>query len=431
MSVNEDGAVYVVAGEQAVAFHVRVKRASGYVKLPLYLPTDKALHEDDGSRVYFHPACESTYKGQSEVLNAILKMANLSIFNATVCTIESLLSISANKDAHSKLPQPLMELVAELPTVSNITVKAWRKIASKATDFTGPQPMCALSLHRDKVVHDVKCARVAALKLPILDAEDLYCPGISKIANDAIRKAFELLFGSSTIIQGSNSPTAPYFTALIKAYHDVMSRISTVTRLLGTHMVKEIEYAGGWVKNVDKLHDWYRTEFFDWYEGNIGLGKDTEEKQLEQAHTKNAVQDQIPPQPQPTKPSTPVVPYQQPQWQPPKPPEPKEDTGFFEVPVNPMAAYQQPQYKPPPQQPQWQQPPKYMPPPPQPQWQQPQQPQQMEMYYDVRRGCMMPKGGGSEPPQQPQWQQPQWQPQWQQPQQPQPRGYDALGYPIW
>lgn len=390
LTCKEDGEIVVVDGDNTVPIRVKIKRDNGYEQLPLYLPIDSQLEHDDGKKVFFHPACESSYRGQSEILNALIKLVNAKVNSSAALTIDSLLELAVNKDSHSKLSQPVMELIKQLPEVSPVTVKGWRKLFTRTSDFNGPTPMITISVGRDKLVHGVKCSRIATLKVPLMESDNLYGVNLSKIAESTIRKTFDILMGDEDIINGSNSPTAPYFIALAKTFNQAMMNITAISKKLGSRMKSEIEYDGRWVNSLDKLHDWYRNNFYIQLIGNIGQGKNTEEHEVSNIVPATPSQKPVnapPPQPQ-------NQPPQQPHFQPPQPPPRVDDNTVkpFRVPqwaTLPPATntgfnqpYQQPNYG--------------------------NQMPQGEQFFDKRLGIWKTKGG--------------------QPQQPQPQ-YHPPGYP--
>ncbi len=425
LRIADDGLVTDPAGNPVL---VSIKRGAEkkIQKLPLCLPTQQALEKDSGTVVYFHPACEGLDAGQSEVFNATLKLVNAMTYASIVATVNALMHAAADTERHSSLKQPVMELVSQLPDVSQGTLASWISLSKKLT-VSGDMALLNYHMERDQSIEGIKYGRVARFRTKVLESENLYTPkGMSQIAERAIRKAIQLVVGEPVVDVGSNAQTAPYFTALAKCYHQVMQRVSRVASILG---VIEVGYQGNWSANIDNLHDWYRgdatragTGLYIQLDGNIG--ESVVRRQASQAaHVAQPVAPparpdntmQIPP------PAPPVVPppiqhqmYQQPMMPQVIPQEPQRTPGVMSIPTamrSGLGQYQ-PSYG---------------------------QPNNPGMWFDDRTGQWRPRSVTAVPPQPTPWYgQPQ--PQvggYQQaapqgyPQQPTLVGYDINGNPVY
>jgi hypothetical protein len=436
---DDDEVMLVVKGHDPIHIKVNVKRGKVFKQLPLYLPTDRHLNVDNGDKVYFHPAGESCSRGQSEVFNATLKIATERMFAAVTCTVDSLLKLCADREAHSNsnVTVEAVELLRDVGDVSKPTVEQWKSLFKKTTGYTGERPIMSVVVGRNKTIDKVSYSRICGVRLPILDSADMYDIKLTKTAQMAIRKSFDLVLGSEPCVNGSNSPTAPYFMALAKTYHQVMTSVMSVVRIIEPYMHGEVKFDGRWLKSLDKLHDWYRNDFYIQLEGNLGLGKTVEEEDKPASNTQapqriltEARQDSSESSVRPVQ--MPTQQHVEPIQVPVKEPVPDDGIPRFKPPTGatlppPLPAYQQYGYG--------------------------QQPQNNDTYFDSRTGTYRPRGSNNVAPnQQPQYQQPQQyppgyappQPQYvppptyQQPQQPmgyppqvQPIAYDQYGRPIY
>ena len=443
--VEKDGAVLIKPSvdDEAVPVTVRIKFGDKYTKLPLYLPTQELLTSDTGDKAFFHPAGESCARGQSEIFNAILKLATVQMHRGLMITIDSLLELAAAKDKHGKsdVTVACLELITELGDVSPATVKSWKKLVNKTTGFSGSKPTLTMFVGRNKTINGNTYARTAGVKVPLLSRDDLYGEKMSKTAEGIIRRSFELVIGEEPSVNGSNSPTAPYFMSLAKTYHQVMTTIATTARILGPHMKAPVEFDGRWIKSLDKVHDWYRNDFYCQLDGNVGLGKNTEENappRESAGSVSRPPQQHIPPEQ--------IAPQAIPQVAPP----PQERSGDIPVfrppqgaalpsplsygaPMPPAAGYGQnqgqanmyfdhrtQQFRP------------RGGDAPQPQYQQPQYQQQPPQGYQQPQYQQQPPQGYQQPPQQSGYQQPQYQQQPQQaPQGGRYLGNDQFGRPMY
>lgn len=297
LECGEDGGVWAVltdpkTGETTTeAVKISLTRDGDIYKLPLYLPLKEARETDDGTKVFFHPACEGLHRGQSEVLNATLMLVNQRVFSAFALTVESLLKAAANTEEHKTYNTYVMKKIRELPDVNATTLNGFRTMFKNCTRWSGPRPLLTVWLAKDGKIDGVPCMRTSGLTLHVLKSDNLYVdkpkgPGLSAASKAILKKAMEMVIGESPnfqpIVNGSNSPTAPYFTALAKTFHQAMVNIDEIARILGPLMMRDLNYDGGWHKSLGKLHDWYRNgSYYIQLNGNVGevskRGKHNEE----------------------------------------------------------------------------------------------------------------------------------------------------------
>ena len=282
LEILDTGDIMIKSGmdDELTPLKVTIKRESGTGDtlisraMSMYLPINELMErEEDFSHGYFHPACESNFRGQSEVFNKSVQLAGLTYYRYVVSTIDALLVVASNKSEHAKLPLELMEVVSELPDVSASTVNSWRKLVKSCGNITGKQAMVKLQPAREGEIGGVRYARTCKVTAPILDSGDLYGVAMSQTAKLCITKAFNLVLGELPYC-GSNSPTAPYFLSFAQAYNDAMSQVKEVAKVLSGHIQDSYEFKGGWSTSLAKVHDWYKMDFYHQLEGNIGAGKD-------------------------------------------------------------------------------------------------------------------------------------------------------------
>jgi len=330
--------------------------------------------------VFFHPAAESVFRGQSEVLNLLVRLVSARTYMATLNVVDSIISLAADTASHEKVPQAAMEaILSKMPTTSTNTVEAWRRVSSKTlTGFVGKHPM--IKYHLERVEGDSKIQRRrCTFSVPFTESPTLYNARLpSKIAHSVIRTAFDLALGEVPIVESYNSRTAPYFTSLCKTFYEVMTRLQEKANLITRYLVKDFYFSGHWVKDMPNLDDWYHNDLYIQPEGNVGLGAVVEEEHAETVSPAQA------PRPPAQAPAAPQIPQPPQAAAPQQEPRLADDDGIptFKQPSMAPPNYGCPNHphgQPAPQQyggPQYQTPPpQYTQAPPQPQYNQPYPPQ--------------------------------------------------------
>jgi len=371
---------------------VRVARSTdqgekGWRSLPLVIPTSGLLAEEDQSKmVFFHPACEELLRGQSEVLNAMVKMVSERLFLSSTSLIAAIISNANETD----LPQSAAEVIAQVPIVSDKTVSDHAKFMSGITGFASPRPAVRIKFKRngndDGKTYTHKCT----IDFPPM-LNDFYGRKLTKAAKAAILKAYELVCGTGEYTAYSEGGQAPYYRTLLTAYHEAMTRINTVSKAL-KHIGHPVlcEFNGKWLKELAKLGTWYKSELFIQLEGNRGLGGSQTEETASVAQPIKTVAPQR---------NVPVAPTPVPQA--PPAPAPAASAGSWYPPVQ-TQQQQQPQQVYPPQgsYPQTQPQQGY---PPQGSYPQPQYPQQGYSQPPPQQSQYPQQGYNQSPPQQPQY----------------------------
>ena len=412
VSVGEDAQLFIDApDDEKIPFTIIAKRKGQKKKLAVYIPTRKHMLEpEEGKRLYWHPACESSQRGQSVIHNKTMSIAGLRIYRALVLAVDTLLSVAGTPELHKKLNHTAMEYISQLPTVSEATVKSWRKLLKNTDSTNGNRAVIKIRSDRDIEIGGLQFNRVCKVYSPLIASHDLFGVNMSKSAEVCIRKAFDIVLGEDDfkeIVIGSNNPTAPYFQSFAKTYHHVMSNIRDINVAFSDYTIDKVPYSGKWERSLVKLHDWYKDDFFVQLDLNVGASY----------ADPNVVDAPEPPQhaavgslPQPPmQPSVPVEETPAPTTSNetninPVTGKPVESVGSYKVAPQTQPQYppQPPQYQPPPPQyggqPQYQQPPpqyggqpQYTQQPPpqyggQPQYQQPPPQPQMRQVWDPRRG---------------------------------------------
>lgn len=285
LTVNEDGEVLDGKSKPLKITFEGTKR-------PLVMPNEKQLKRTDSHAVlYFHPACESLYRGRSEVLNALAIMMAGRIHFAALMVTTAVLEFGADKDAHKKAPQRKAEILFKLPTISKPTMASWKALMPTLTlpGEQGKRPLMRLNLTRSIEMDDgTKYKRGCLINFPILEEEDSYNPDLTNVAKEAIHNALELTLGAESYFVGSNANTAPYLDALLRCYNEVMSHIHDIAERVAPYLVggKEIPpYKGDWVDGLKQLGELYKRDLNMSLDGNQGRGGDEEPEEVKPATT--------------------------------------------------------------------------------------------------------------------------------------------------
>lgn len=248
----------------------------GGVTKNLVLPTDEKRNKWDNDKwIAFHPACETIFKGQSEVINFLSNLAAVKLFKATQIAVIHILSLAEDKSKHNSLSRlKLKHLISELPDVSQNTLDYISSITKRTTGVYGVRPIMGLKFSIAPVIDGNKFNKSCKLITPILQEKDpIYDIKASNNSQRAVKRAYELVFPEVKEV-GSNSDTTPYLDSLLGMFYTAANHLNELKEIMGKHgsnmvMIDVIWYEDS--KNARKyMHQYLNTTF----PGNTGTSND-------------------------------------------------------------------------------------------------------------------------------------------------------------
>lgn len=203
------------------------------------VPIHKILKTGDWDKIIaFHPACESIFAGQSEVLNALTKLAASRLHFTIQQIAVHIIQLALDKGQHGKLNLHQLDLLNSLPAVTDAAKKYFISVAGRNTGISGKYPLLTLRLDRAGIIDELVYNRICTLTSPLLDGPDPMC-GISENSHShksqqTIRAIYDYIFPKRRTY-GSNSNDTPYLLALLDCYYNVSYHLNHLISILGKY----------------------------------------------------------------------------------------------------------------------------------------------------------------------------------------------------
>lgn len=205
---------------------------------PLALPTSDIVNNYSDSIVLFHPLCENLLLGESPVLQELRALVMEFINDRTLHVVESILSIAVDNDLMKELSPTQMEFMRAASGADATTLKNWQAIMRRAESRGSTNRVLTFYLKRGAELDGTVHKRVAIVNFNLyheLQDGSLNIFGTkirktdTKVYSKILEAIFEDIFTIDKYSAGSNTLTAPYFDALIKAYHNVLKSLNGVS----------------------------------------------------------------------------------------------------------------------------------------------------------------------------------------------------------
>jgi hypothetical protein len=205
---------------------------------PLALPTSDIVNNYSDSIVLFHPLCENLLLGESPVLQEFRQLVMDFLNDLVLRSIESVLSIALDDDLMSELSPTQVDFMRATAGADINTLKNWRAIMRRAESRGSSHRVLTIFLKRGSDINGEMQKRVAIVNFNIYQELasgnlNIFGAKIRKIDAKVYIKIFETIFEDIFTIDeysaGSNALTAPYFDALVNAYHNVLKSVNGVT----------------------------------------------------------------------------------------------------------------------------------------------------------------------------------------------------------
>lgn len=247
----------------------------------LVLPTDELRKKGDwNTLVGFHPACESPFMGQSEVLNILIYLAGLKIYTSVQKLVGGIINLGLNPKLHTKLDLAQAGLLERFDLIDEAVEKLAIDVANKNTGVLGKFPLISFKLERGLAIDDIKYNRTCKLVTHVIN-KDTMCgvSGGTINAKKTLKSIYEYVLPHK-LIKGSNNPDTPYIMALLSCFRETAIHLNVIKKILKTHTPMEL-IPLDWYHNVENLHRLGRKYLPSPLEGNIGLPIRNQPNQIE------------------------------------------------------------------------------------------------------------------------------------------------------
>lgn len=262
MAVDENGCVYTpLNGEKQFAV---VKG------LPIVLPTEQHLRTANiKEKLIFHPLSENILnQGEPEMVLKLRKCINIRLNYVFGILAQSLLTLAASPKIHQQLSPDQTELLVVLKDVDDTTRKHWAELLTRV--FAQKKSFVEIYVRYGGTYKGNRYFRIGVTSFPIYDdlkPEKGPLLGVSLRNKDRamLRELYRFILpGIDQPEQysfGSNSNTAPYLEALMRAAMNVASRFNTIVDQYRDYIFREddgvsldqLTFTAQWVEAFDNL----------------------------------------------------------------------------------------------------------------------------------------------------------------------------------
>lgn len=226
------------------------------------IPTDEKLREGNWSEnIPFHPLSENEYRGESPVIKFLRGSIQYRILDMLSFMIETLSNIAADTGTHRTLKAELKKFLQVVPDADATFLSTVEKVLKKV-QLEGPDMLYHVYLKRGGSIKGEKYSRVAIVSFPFMTQlkETGTVFGVKFRKKDI--PTFENLI--NYILYGKNKPDpeyysygshdlyAPYFDALIGAYHRIATRLKELAFKFRSKITDDVE-----LTNMQPDMEWY------------------------------------------------------------------------------------------------------------------------------------------------------------------------------
>lgn len=234
--------------------------------LRLCLPTEARLKSGNWDGLMaFHPLSEDLLRGESDVLKFLMLTTRFNLQMVIAELMSELMSIAVNTEIHETLSQRQAKFLMSMGDVNHKTEAALQKVLKHHH-----HQLISIHLKRDYKLDGVSYRRAAVVSFPILDelkseGTKIYDVNVGSAKNKRnILALFEFIFEGALPKEGglwafpTNSSTAPYFVALMKAFSTVGGHLNSLVHLyrkfLDDPQTLKADYS--WAESLDHLEQW-------------------------------------------------------------------------------------------------------------------------------------------------------------------------------
>lgn len=238
----------------------------------LTLPTfDHQRNPDKSNMVLFHPLCENTLRGESEVMAAFRAALNANLQYVIGWLSYQLLTINGSVDLHATLTQDQHEFLSKVKQIDENTLKFLEKIMKAMPVGQVGKCFASIFVKRSGEVGGKKYARVGVVSFPLYnelksttskESKEVYGVKVTRNRDrDALIALYEYLIpnvevpGSHNV--GSNDLIAPNLDALMRGFMSVAGPLNDVINLFfdKLHEPEKILFNADWVEAFGDLKE--------------------------------------------------------------------------------------------------------------------------------------------------------------------------------
>lgn len=271
-------------GEYLNPISITVPRPDGEMALPLMIVSEDIVNsKEDFGVLKFHPFAESSFGGQSEVQNALIRWASGKMVASILNIITKLASdIFDNNCKGYRTPflKSMGKIIPEVPDKSHASVmKVLMKVVNNQTGISGSRPVGRFIMGRKHKV--ISCNRYAAWRMQLMstfsETHINGTPTTNKLTTPFIQGLFNLVMGAPSeedpsnevyFLNGANGSDAPYFRAFLTTYLEMADHLNEIVRGMGKDN-SGLLLATGWKSLLTEFDDLRKECRID-YEGNTG-----------------------------------------------------------------------------------------------------------------------------------------------------------------
>lgn len=233
----------VLLGDQPIMFEHR----------KVVIPTEDKLRESNWSEnIPFHPLSENEYRGESPVIKFLRGSIQMRVLDMLSFMIGTLASIAADTGSHRLLKAELKKFLQVVPDADETFLRSVEKILNKV-QLEGENMLYHVYLKRGGSIKGEKYSRAAIVTFPFMRqlTETGTVFGVKLRKKDI--PTFEnlvnyILFGNNApdaehYSYGSHDLYAPYFDALVGAYHRITLRLKELAYKFRSRITDEEELA--------------------------------------------------------------------------------------------------------------------------------------------------------------------------------------------
>lgn len=257
----------------------------------LCLPTENYLTAPSvEGLIAFHPLSENIARGQSPVLKYLVKHIRAKLTCEIASLMTQLIKIACNKDYQSRLPSVWDDFFRSVAAVDDKTEKNFNRMMNEVLERqTG---ILSIFLKNGGKLNGADYIRVCHVNFKIIEEIKSRAPyGVSIRVKDVevflqiLRYILPDIEEENAYSVGVNCDTAPYFTALMKCYGNIATKLNETILLLkaideeenekiSTTFIKDLDGLGSLRKIVPPLPG---------NEGQVVKGAEEEEEVAEKA----------------------------------------------------------------------------------------------------------------------------------------------------
>ena len=237
----------------------------------LVLPTEKNLKDCNWDEcVAFHPACESTPTGQSEVLNTLVALGAATIHTRVLVLIAAMVEMYSDKKALNTYNLAQKELLSNFE-VDDKVLDIVQEIVKRNTGISGKFPLLSFKLDRGGKIDGVTYSRTCKLISHVLNNTEGFCGYTqgSIASKEEVRNLFRCVLPEK-FSRGSDSSNTPYLFSFLECYYAISTHLNSIKNTIGKKIkINDINLE--WFEDLHTLHNLYRKHLPQPLNGNQGL----------------------------------------------------------------------------------------------------------------------------------------------------------------